>query len=369
VGEHEVRAQLAGAELQGQLPVVFHAVAVAEGVAETLPRVVKIGWQNDGLLPRRRFNEGLSVTFSERMHPQTLTPDTFVVTIELPFEHVYDRAGAVLRYRAYHEVIVPGTVIGSHDGRIWTFQPLDVEENVVDGWIEQVAEFFPTAPTGRIQGTVTAPTGAVAGARVVLVGTTSAALTDAQGRFVLDRVPVQTYTLRAAFIGFEPADIPDVPVLGGLTTTIDVRLGGPNPGAPIVPRDQDLARLRCRVTLKANAILAAEPPRPLDGDAFGRVRADGLTTDLQLPSGDGRRGGDFDSWFWLVRDPRIDPGRRSIGEIEGIGPALTRRLEGEGITTLAELASAAPERVAQILGVSEARATSMIERARELLTQ
>ena len=61
-------------------------------------------------------------------------------------------------------------------------------------------------------------------------------------------------------------------------------------------------RIRCRVVLKGNAILDAEHGRPLDGDAFGEVvvTASGVPfTRLILPSGDGIKGGDFESWFYL----------------------------------------------------------------------
>jgi hypothetical protein len=59
-------------------------------------------------------------------------------------------------------------------------------------------------------------------------------------------------------------------------------------------------RIRCRVVLKGNAILT-EDGRPLDGNVFGRLRDDG-TTDLTFPSGDGYKGGDFESWFYLSRE-------------------------------------------------------------------
>lgn len=42
------------------------------------------------------------------------------------------------------------------------------------------------------------------------------------------------------------------------------------------------------------------PEQYLDGDTFGLRGADGVV-DLVLPSGDGRRGGDFRMWFWLRR--------------------------------------------------------------------
>ena len=51
--------------------------------------------------------------------------------------------------------------------------------------------------------------------------------------------------------------------------------------------------------LKGNAILDEETgERPLDGDVFARLRYDG-TTDLIFSSGDGDKGGDFESWFYL----------------------------------------------------------------------
>lgn len=61
-------------------------------------------------------------------------------------------------------------------------------------------------------------------------------------------------------------------------------------------------------TLKGNFIWDRERPRTyLGGDVFGvrepgRVDADRVEppSELGLPSGDGRRGGDFEMWFWLV---------------------------------------------------------------------
>ncbi len=63
--------------------------------------------------------------------------------------------------------------------------------------------------------------------------------------------------------------------------------------------------LRCRVVLKSNCILDAAGQRPLDGDAFlhwtglngdGNQDRNEFTLDV---FGDGRKGGDFESWFWL----------------------------------------------------------------------
>ena len=61
-----------------------------------------------------------------------------------------------------------------------------------------------------------------------------------------------------------------------------------------------------RLTLKGNFIWDRERPRTyLDGDVFGvrgpgRVELVEPSSELGLPSGDGRRGGDFEMWFWLV---------------------------------------------------------------------
>jgi Family of unknown function (DUF6519) len=56
-----------------------------------------------------------------------------------------------------------------------------------------------------------------------------------------------------------------------------------------------------RLILKGNYIWGPkEPELYLDGDAFGTI-ADGHV-DTRFPSGDGKRGGDFEMWFWLGRE-------------------------------------------------------------------
>ncbi len=63
-------------------------------------------------------------------------------------------------------------------------------------------------------------------------------------------------------------------------------------------------RVLAHLTLRGNFIFGAQTPEAptmyLDGDAFG-MRAQDDALDVRLPSGDGRRGGNFDVWFWLVR--------------------------------------------------------------------
>ena len=65
--------------------------------------------------------------------------------------------------------------------------------------------------------------------------------------------------------------------------------------------DVENPRIRVRITLKGNVVLSKEKQLPLDGEAFGKVdpNANIPVTDLVLPSGDGVRGGDFESWFYL----------------------------------------------------------------------
>lgn len=75
-------------------------------------------------------------------------------------------------------------------------------------------------------------------------------------------------------------------------------------------RDRQVAdRLLIRLTLKGNAIWHRDRPDVfLDGNAFGRAE-DGRVG-LELPSGDGRRGGDFEMWFWLAPQTQPQPGLR-----------------------------------------------------------
>jgi hypothetical protein len=61
-----------------------------------------------------------------------------------------------------------------------------------------------------------------------------------------------------------------------------------------------------RLTLKGNFIWARDNPGLLlDGDAFALPAAGTVTTSLSLPTGDRRRGGTFEMWFWLVARPTV----------------------------------------------------------------
>src|SRR5438445_788608 len=65
--------------------------------------------------------------------------------------------------------------------------------------------------TGKLEGSVTDQQGApIANAQVTIVGTAFGALTDAKGYYFMNNVPVGTYTVRARFIGYTPAEVPGV---------------------------------------------------------------------------------------------------------------------------------------------------------------
>ncbi len=142
----------------------------------------------------------------------------------------------------------------------------------------------------------------------------------------------------------------------------------------------------------------------LDGEASTKPAAAAQTQALTLPSGDGRRGGDFETWFWLVQDPLVigpagpvgpvignpvlnpvlvnpvltpsselpeapaapvdeppaDPAAARLTDLRGIGRARAAQLAGGGIHTPADLAAAEPARVAEILGIPEETARGLV---------
>jgi hypothetical protein len=81
--------------------------------------------------------------------------------------------------------------------------------------------------------------------------------------------------------------------------------------------DLGIAQPRFLVSLRVRGNFiyeAGNPAANLDGEAFGLLRATGLgplalpgTLDVQLPSGDGHRGGDLVMWFWLEAPAGAEP--------------------------------------------------------------
>jgi hypothetical protein len=103
--------------------------------------------------------------------------------------------------------------------------------------------------TGKIEGTVSDQAGVpIANAQVFVVGTSFGAVTNDKGYYFINNVPVGTYTIRAQFIGYAPAEVRGIRVQGGQTATVDVKmqssavvLTGVTVTAaanPIVPRDE-----------------------------------------------------------------------------------------------------------------------------------
>src|SRR6266568_5166150 len=80
--------------------------------------------------------------------------------------------------------------------------------------------------TGRIEGHVRNATSGtpIANAQVVVVGTSLTAVTSDSGFYAIANVPVGTYTVRAQFIGYKPADSSGVRVAANQTVTVDLRL-------------------------------------------------------------------------------------------------------------------------------------------------
>jgi Ca-activated chloride channel family protein len=81
-----------------------------------------------------------------------------------------------------------------------------------------------SVPGGRIGGHVRDPSGSpLAGARVLVVGTSFAAVADSVGAYRI-AVPPGTYQLRAQLIGYSSATTSDVQVRAGRTVTVDIVL-------------------------------------------------------------------------------------------------------------------------------------------------
>ncbi len=88
-----------------------------------------------------------------------------------------------------------------------------------------------------------------------------------------------------------------------------------------------------RFTLKGNYIWGqTDPPAYLDGEAYGFTQ-NGLTS-LNLPTGDRRRGGDFEMWFWLTAQP-VALRSLVLGQ-----PSIVQGLTGTGTIALSAPATA-----------------------------
>lgn len=142
-----------------------------------------------------------------------------------------------------------------------------------------------------------------------------------------------------AFIGYQPVVLDGRPEPNGkvitwrpssftanwLRDTLTVLFGRLDPK---VEGSRRPGRILGRLTLKGNFIWSlGDPGLYLDGELFGVAEADGAVTGVRAPSGDGKRGGDLELWFWLVQfevtleKDEIKVGEATTGVVSLSGPA------------------------------------------------
>jgi outer membrane receptor protein involved in Fe transport len=84
----------------------------------------------------------------------------------------------------------------------------------------------PSMAQGRIEGVVrdSANNDRLPGVNIVVVGTTSGAATDGQGRYSIDNLRAGEYSLRVSYIGFETTMFTGIRVRSGETTELNISL-------------------------------------------------------------------------------------------------------------------------------------------------
>src|SRR4051812_25932012 len=87
------------------------------------------------------------------------------------------------------------------------------------------SELLAQGTTGKVEGTVLDATGqGLSGAQVLILGTSYGTVTDAKGYYFFNNVPAGTYTLRAQYIGMQPAEVQNVRALASQTMTVKFTL-------------------------------------------------------------------------------------------------------------------------------------------------
>jgi len=205
---HRVDAHLQSPPPQGAALTIHFDATIEQGAQRAFPVVKKITWLNDRTLTLAALEkDGLTVTISTAMDPDTVNPSTFIVTAEVPDS--FTQVDPKFAFR--RSIILGGTVkvVDAPNNTMFRFDPVpQLTRLLVTGWLAQQLGLF------------------------------------------------------------------------------GEHLAGPG--------------IRCRVVLKGNFISGKEGP-PLDGNTFGKKDPAGpfLDFDFSAP-GDGIKGGDFESWFWLV---------------------------------------------------------------------
>ncbi|MBW8771933.1 MAG: TonB-dependent receptor [Gemmatimonadetes bacterium] len=138
------------------------------------------------------------------------------------------------------------------------------------------ASLLAAQATGKVEGRVRDNTGqAIANAQVFIVGTAFSALTNAQGYYFINNVPVGSVDMRSAFVGYRPVVARGVLVRGGQTSTQDFALEASvvevqaievTAEKPLVPRDQVTSKPIVSGELtdqlpadRVNSVLALQP--------------------------------------------------------------------------------------------------------------
>ncbi len=103
----------------------------------------------------------------------------------------------------------------------------------------------------------------------------------------------------------------------------------------------ETTRLLAHLVLKGNFIWAREDPsRYLDGTSFGKITAT-KSTMILFPTGDGRRGSDFEMWFWVTKEPPWIS--TPYTEVIGIVFDTPKIVSGSNIAATVTLSEPAPE--------------------------
>ncbi len=192
--------------------------------------------------------------------------------------------------------------------------------------------------TGKIEGRVRDQAGQpIANAQVFIVGSAFSALTNSQGYYFINNVPVGNVTIRATFIGYKSTEVRDLRVLGGQTATADISLeqtpfqveeiSVTMAGNPLVPRDE--------VTTKQR----------IDGELTSQLPVDRLNQVLALQPGvvasaSGNtisvRGGRSDEAIVYIDGVPYQPGNRGTGFVSAGGSPIglsSGSVEEASITT------------------------------------
>jgi Carboxypeptidase regulatory-like domain/TonB-dependent Receptor Plug Domain len=187
--------------------------------------------------------------------------------------------------------------------------------------------------SGKVEGRIRDQAGApIANAQVTIPGTAFGALTNNQGYYFFNNVPVGTVAIRAAFVGYKSAEAQGIRVLAGQTVTQDIQLEQTPfqvdeitvtaAAVPLVPRDE--------VTTKQR----------LDGAYVEALPADRIENILAIQPGVvatvgnsiSIRGGRSDQAATYVDGVPTSPGFRGTGFATAAG-SISQPLTGISVAT------------------------------------